>query len=381
MIGAQWNPPAKAEPAAPAPPAAAPEPPKPAEAPTTATPPPEPAKAAPAAKKDFTDAEIDDGLKKHPDANGWKVVSYLRKKFNNSEAVWKSEKAALEARPQTPANDARIEQLQKLIDEKDGEVKTVKQRMAELDFTRSDEYSTRFVQPYNNELKRALEEVKGLTVTFQKDGEPQTRQATENDFQKAMKLPPDEQDNFIHDAFGRSAHRVINRINELSRIRAASEQAIADHSANFEKTKTERELAQKREQAEYDKHFSTAHDELKANPEFGSYVSENEADPEGSQIFKAELEKFDDFKTSMQSMTPKEAAATAALVRARFAAEPRRAAESKRDKAEIASLKAELAKLRGADPGGPIKTAVSAAPVEQPAGIDGMMGKMDWGKK
>lgn len=305
----------------------------------------------PAAKKEVGDDEIEKERKANPNHKAWKILDSVKAKFATTEAAWKAEKAALESRPQSNANDARIAQLEKLLGERDGELKSWKQRTEEADFTRSETYTSQFVKPYQAELKRAFDEVKNLTITFVKDNENQTRQATELDFRKAMSLPPDEQDAFIHEAFGRSAWRVINRINELNRIRSASEEAVREFSENYEKNKTERELAQQREQDEYKRDFEAEHDRLRKDAEFGKYVSESDADPEGTQLLKTELEKFDGYKEAMQKMSAKDRAAVAALVRARFAGAPRLQSEVKRQASKIAELEAELGKFRKADPG------------------------------
>lgn len=356
-------------------PPVAPEPPKPAETPAApeVKPAAAPAPDAKAKKNDFTDAEIDEGLQKHKDEKGWGVVKYLRNKYTTAEAAWNAEKSKLEARPQTPANDDRIAQLERLIEEGKQETKTWKQRVEEADFTRSEEYTNKFVNPFQSERKRALEEVKGLTVTFQQDGEPQTRQATENDFTKAMALPPSEQDDYIHATFGKSAWRVMNRINELNRIKEAANSAVTDFAANYEKNKTTRELDFKRQRDEYEKALAEAHSGFQKDPELGKYLTEAETDPEGTKLFKTALEKFDSFKTVQPT------AADAAEVRASFAMKPRLMHEVKQLTSKVASLEAELAKLRGVDPGQAVKTITGSAAAATPKGVDGLIAGLKWG--
>jgi hypothetical protein len=259
-----------------------------------------------------------------------------------------------------------------LIDEKDGEVKTWKQRVEEADFTRSDEYSSKYVQPYQNEMKRAMEEVKALTVTFTVDGEPQTRAATENDFKKALALPPSEQDAFIHDTFGRSAHRVINRINELERIKLAANNAVTEFATNYEKNKTQRELDTKRQRDEWEKSLNESYTGFQKDPEIGKYVSESETDPDGTKLYKAELERFDGFKVNAPT------AADAATVRALYAMAPRLLQETKQLAAKVSSLEAELAKFRGADPGGEIKNATGGNQAPEDLGVEGKIKALDW---
>jgi len=317
--------------------------------------------------------------KLYPESKMWKVKDFVEKKYQTSETVLKAKLADFEARPKTPANDEKVKALEDRIAELSEEGKTWRQRVEEADYTRSEEYNTKYVTSFRAEEKRAFDEVKNLTVSFTNpEGEAQTRQATENDFRKAMALPANEQDDFIHATFGKSAWRVINRINELNRIRESAGQAVADHAANFEKNKVERELATKRQEQEYKGYFTEAFKGLSSDPDLGSYISESEADPEGTALLKAELNKFDSFKTEMAKMQPKDRAAAVALVRARFGGAPRAIAELKKERAKIVSLEAELAKFRGADPGAPVKTVTGATQTVEAKGIDSMVGALKW---
>jgi hypothetical protein len=359
--------------ATPAPDPAPPEPAKPAETPAPTTPKPETTTdLKPAAKKDFADDEIEKERKSNPNHKAWKILDSIKAKFSTSEAALKSKLAELESRPQTPANDAKIAELEKLIAERDGEVKTWKQRVEEADFTRSEEYASKYVKPYQGEMERALNEVKGLSVTYEKDGEQLQRAATEADFRKALSLQGTEQDNFVYDTFGRSAQRVTNRINELNRIKEAANHAVTDFAANYEKNKVARELEAKRQQAAYEKELNEAHSNFQKDPDTGRYLTEAETDPEGTKMFKSALEKFDSFRTNPPT------AADAAEVRAAYAMKPRLIHEVKQLTSKVASLEAEIAKYRGADPGAPVKTVTGATQTVEPKGIDGMVSALKW---
>lgn len=377
MIAAKFSPPA---PAAPAPPT---EPAKSVDAPPApVVPKAEPtAKPEPAAKKEFADDEIEKERKANPSHKAWKILDSIKTKYSTSETALKAEIARIQAKPvEGVADAAKIKAMEDRISELSEEGKTWRQRVEEADYTRSEDYTNRFVTPYRTEEKRAFDEVKNLSVSFPDGDETKTRQATENDFRKAMALPANEQDDYIHATFGKSAWRVINRINELNRIRESANQAVSDHAANYEKNKVERELAAKREGEEFEGHFNEAFKGLSADPDLGIYVSESSADPEGTALLKAELIKFDSFKTEMAKMAPKDRAAAVALVRARFATNPRLVKDNKAKDAKITSLEADIAKMRGTDPGSKITTVTGAPVAEEPKGIDGMIGKLNWGK-
>lgn len=331
-----------------------------------------------AKKTDFTDAEIDEGLQKFQDEKGWGVVKYLRKKYTTAEAAWNAEKSKLEARPQTPANDERIAQLEKLIEEGKQETNTWKQRTEEEAYTRGETYLKQFVQPYQSEVARGIAEVAGtantpaMTVTEIKNNEETTRPATARDFQRLLKMEPEEWDAET-DKFGRGKQRVVARMLRISDIREREQQAREEYSANYEKNKVAKELEIKRQREAYEKELAEAHSGFQKDPELGKYLTEAETDPEGTKLFKTALEKFDSFKTVQPT------AADAAEVRASYAMKPRLMHEVKQLTSKIASLEAEIAKMRGTDPGQPVKTVTGSAAATPAKGVDGLIAGLKWG--
>ncbi len=351
------------------------EPAKAPEAPKADTPKVEPAKAAP---KEMSVEEMEKAVKANPKA--WKVLESLKKAHSSEKAQLQQQIDTIKNKPVEGVMDAtKVKALEDRIAQLSEEGKNWKQRAAEADYTRSEEYQTKFVAPYTNELKRAIEEMKGITLTYtDADGERKTRPATENDFRKALSLPPDEADNFIHDAFGRSAHRVISRVNELSRIREASEQAIKSHAENHEKTAAEREALTKREQAEYDNSFKSASESLKSHPVGSKYFAPKESDPEYSKSLNEGYESYDGFRESVANMTAPERAAVAATVRARYAAFQPMAAQIKSLEAKVASLTAELGGSRKVDPGAAAPAAPSGgAPASTEVTMDTLREQME----
>jgi hypothetical protein len=337
---------------------------------------PEPAKPAakpPEAPKPSDDEAI---IKSNPKA--WKVFESFKKSAAAKEKALQDQVDAIKNKPVEGVADAgKIKALEDRIAELSEGEKTWKQRAAEADFTRSEEYLTKFVRPYNRELKQAFDEIKSLTVTYSVDGDTKTRPATEVDFKKAMSLPIEDQDEFIHNSFGRSAHRVISRINEINRIRAASELAVSEHAENFEKSKLEKETLSKREKDEYDSHFKASDESLRSHPVGSKYFAPSDADPEGSKILEDGYIKFDSLNTTLGSMKPDERAAVSAVIRARFAAMPRVAAALTKATAEIESLKAELGKFKKSDPGSATAAPSGGAPAAPVKDITSMAAEFD----
>jgi len=339
---------------------------------TPAAPEQKPLPEAKPAKKEFTDEEIAAARKEKPDHKAWKILDSIKAKSSASEAALKSELEKLKQRPETPANDARMAQLEKLLEERDQKIKERDQRLEEADFTRTEQYTQKYILPYNNEWKNAISTVKGLTVMAQKDGETITRQGTEADFMKAAALPPSEQDDFIEATFGKSAWRVTKHLNKLYELKDSERAAVEDFAANYEKNKVQRELDMKRQREAYEKELGDTFTNLQKDPELGSYLSESETDPDGTKIYKAELDKFNSFKTTAPT------AADAATVRARYAMAPRLLHVNKQLSSKVASLEAELAKFRGADPGAAVKTAANPAAPAAELGVEEKIKSLSW---
>lgn len=332
------------KPAAPAAPAA-PEAAKPAD--TT------PAKPTPAAKpeSEATEADVEKLLK--PNAKAWRVYEGVKKSWKSKESELQAKITALESKPVTQAGDpAKLAALEKQLEELRGETKTWKDRAAQADFTKSEDYDKRFRTPYNREKQAALEEVKHLQVkSINRDGEESVRAGTEADFLKALALPPGEQDEFIHAAFGNAAWRVINRINEMQRISRASQEATAEHSEKYESSQQEMEGRTKKEQEAYESFLSQAQDGIKSHPELGKYFTPDESDPESTAILQKGYEQFDDFATNGHKLPPQERAEHVAAYRAMVAGFSSALLRENRLKSKVTELEAELGKYRKADPG------------------------------
>lgn len=286
----------------------------------------------------------------------------------------------LEAKTRTtPADDAKIAEYEKRIEKLNADYESTQRRLAESDYSRSDEYKKKFLDRWQQERSTAIEEVKGLRAQYEDaDGLMQQRAATESDFLKAINLPPGEQDDFIHKTFGASAWRVINRITEMARIKREALEAVNSHAESY-KTKQQQEEAQgKQHKEQFTKSKTEAHRALEEKwPKLFS-TKTYEADPEAKAALESGYAFVDRLETELDSMPPGDQAAFASVIRARSAALPLSELLRSRAEAEAASLREELAKYRGSDPGK--ETAGRAAKQvveEQPKGIEGWARKFD----
>lgn len=241
----------------------------------------------------------------------------------------------------------------KVVESLQSEIKQMRGLLKQKAYEHSDEFKGKYLDPYNNALSDAVEEVKSLSVRYQDGEEVKTRPATEGDFKKLMALPVEEQDARIEAMFGHSARRVFNHIADLNRIRREG------HSALLKAR--EQEAAGEREQAEtskaQQKQFERARvDSQKAIeekwPELFS-ADHYESDPDSKKILEDGYAYVDSILSQSAESDVNDRAAYASALRSRAAALPLVHSQLQKVKAEVESLKAELAKYRESDPGSP----------------------------
>lgn len=310
------------------------------------------------AKPDFdlataTEEQYDEAFKKAPPKwykiyDGYKAK--VGPKLKELQAA-QTKLQQLESKPPSADNTAKIEVLEKQIKELEGTAKSREQRLIESDYARSDEYKKKYLDRYAKEKQTAIEEVKGLTVRYKEGDEDRQRPATEADFQKALRLPPGDQDAFIHETFGSSAFRVINRINEMNRIRSEASESVAQHTEAFQAKQIEDENLSKHERETFTKSRTEAHKALEEKWPALFSTKHYESDPDAKSKLEGGYAFVDKVDTDLEKMTPDDKAAFASVLRARAAAMPLADLLLTRAKAENDSLKAELAKYRGSDPG------------------------------
>ena len=356
-----------------APPAPAPEPGKtddPKPAPAAAAPKPEPKPADP--KPEPKDEGEPDWSKAPPK---WHKI-YEGHKAKTTETIksLESKIKSLEAKPFEQAGDAaKLQAYEKQLEELRNESKTYKQKLAELDYTKSDEYQTQYVQRAQTLYAEAAQFVEQLKVT---DGDVE-RNATKADFDYIRSLPLAARRKAATALFGEYAGDVIDYTKSIDRIKNDAQLALQKHAENFERTSIERETMTKKQRELYETHREQALNRIRENEAYGRFFKEDESDPEGSKLFTETLATIDEVSAKLDSLPIEEQAAYGAAFRASAAATPRLLYELKKTTAERDSLREELAKIRGTDPGaGELKTGEKPAPPE-PKGIAGAAAVFD----
>jgi hypothetical protein len=392
-------------PAAPAP-APTPEPPKPAAAPTPPPAPEKPTEAKPTAlqkasdkmarivgdkkpdakpkadkpKADAPDEEVEKHIKSNP--NAWRVYEAKKKAWAEKEAGFTTKTAELEkkiaelsAKPNpTVADDAKLKVLEERLAARETEYKTVKQQLVERDYTQSDEYKEKFIKPWQNAHKEAYDFVKGLQVVDE-NGDA-VRQATEADFEKVKATPLQQRRAVARALFGEdSAGDVVDYAKEIDRLVKGSNEAIAEHSKDWEKTAQEKAMVAQKEREGFTKLEQDERATLEKDfPDYFS-VEHHKDNPEYQKALADAYSEYDAMLNGFSEKTPAEQAASKVVARAYYAAFPLMYKQVTALKSQVESLTAELTKLRGTDPGSVKPGTVTTPPADEIGGINQMAGK------
>lgn len=309
--------------------------PKPGEAPKTDAAPAKPAKA----EKEEVDWEtappkLKGAFFKHQRESQAKIQDYERRIKE------------IDAKAKEAPGDA------KLVEGYQSRIKQLETDLTQAAYQKSPEFKKQFTDRWQDQYKAAVGDVTQLQITIPgPEGEQaQVRAATQADFDKIRALPPQDQDEAIATLFPKSAGRVYSHLTELKRIERNAQQALQEHSQNLEVATKESELKAQRESQSYEATFSKTNEELAARwPEF---FAPDEKDVEATEALQKGYDYVDKVAKTASQMPPEERAAYQAIIRARSAALPRVVLDLKRAKGELESLREELKKFRGGDPGG-----------------------------
>lgn len=299
----------------------------------------------------------------------YKIYEQHKSKSTQREQELQAKIKNLESKPVEHAGDAKkIEAYEKQLEEMRGESGNYKRQLAQLDFTKSDEYKTQFYEPASQIYKEAVGFVGRLKA---KDGESE-RQATQADFDFIRNLPADARRRAATEMFGDSAPDVLDYTRELDRLNRAAKIATENHAANHERSTLEREGIHKREDAEFQEMRNSALDGIKSNENWGKWFREDENDPEASQLIRDGYSEIEKLMKDIGGLPADQRAAYSALYMARAAATPRLMLENNRLQAKVEAFQEELEKIRGTDPGAKGKQGENGGGTEakQPMGIE-----------
>lgn len=365
-----------AAPAAPAPPEP-PAPAKPAELAAPAAPAKPAAKADPAPAADPTPKPNEEPDWSKAPQKWHKIYEDHKAKTTGTIRSLEEKVKALESkRVEAPGDAAKIAAYEKQIEDIRKEAISAKQRLAEVDFTKSDEYKTNFVDRAQRIWTKAVQLVTQLKVT---DAEGNQRPATQADFDAIRTAPEHLRAYKAKELFGDDIdpHAITKYADAIDQVREEADLAVAKHAANHEQTATQRAAEARKGQESYQAQYQSALKAIQDNPEYGQWFRPDENNPEESKLLQDGFDEIEKVTTALAEMPADAQAAYAAVFRARAAAMPRLLVAHNRVKAELEAVKAELTKLRGKDPGNIGKGGGETPSAEGPQGIAAMAALFD----
>lgn len=317
--------------------------------------------------------------KSHPKA--WAILRAQEKKWKEqaktSTAALEAKIAELSKKPApTAADTEKLARLEMQLAEREGELKSYRSKLEERDYRESKEYSEKFVQPFNNGFQKARAFVAELQV-LNEDGQPE-RAATPQDFDAIYEAKPQQRYALAKKMFGPDvAFEVVSFAKDLQSLNERAREAVTAHAANYEKISAERATASERERQAYAQHVNDAKAALdEAHPAHFS-LAHYDSSPELKAALQSGYDEVDALNPEMLAkLSPEDRAAASAVVRGKAAAFNLHVAQLQAATKEIETLKAELVKYRGSDPGAATPAAAPAAATDEPiGGIEAMAAK------
>lgn len=244
----------------------------------------------------------------------------------------------------TPEVEAEIERNKT-------EAAELRKQLSEVSYERSEKFHKDYVRPFNAAKQQALEYAKSYPVLVDDDGT--TRAATDQDFYKVAQAPRAERIAIARRLFGDNGFSVANDANRLEEMRVAANNAIREHN----ETSAQKEADEAAAKAEALRKIESQFDQLSKISREGlakeapEYFAEDPNDPESTEAWKKGQQFWDAATARMKVAPVDEIAALNEVIRAKVAYFDRAQYQRKKDSARIAELEAELAKVRGGDPG------------------------------
>jgi hypothetical protein len=279
--------------------------------------------------------------------NPWKLVDEYKAKVAKLETdVAEAGKRGIPK----PEWDAIQEKLTKT----EARAKELEEEIKYVNYTKSEEYRTKYQEPYEKAWGRAMGELKELTVD---DGQGNPRAVNTEDLLELVNLPLVKAKQLATEKFGDFADEVMGHRKEIRKLH--DEQSAALEQAR--KVAGERETATagqvKEMQGAVLKDWNTFNEEILGHEKYGTYFKPVEGDEQGNQRLAKGFE-LADRAFSESAMAPgltaeqrKSIVQRHAVVRNRAAAFGRLVYQIETAQSRIAELEKELGQYKGSEPG------------------------------
>lgn len=306
----------------------------------TAAPPPEPPESAP-------EAPPADKKKLSP----WKLVD------EHKAARLKAETELAELR-KTMADPAKLKELEEKASAYEKRAKELDEHIKYVDYTKSTDFVEKYQKPYEAAWQKAMADLGELTVPGENG---QERPMAPGDLLALVNMPLQKAREAAEQTFGNFADDVMAARKEIRGLFEAQSRALEDAKkmgseriAQMQKQYQEQQETLKKEMVNM---WTEANKAAVTDEKYGKFFKPVEGDEEGNTRLQRGYEMADKaFSVSptdprLTSEQRAEVVRLHAAIRNRAAGFGRLAFQNQKLEAELASLKAELGKFKGAQPG------------------------------
>jgi len=352
--------------------------------PGTVTPEPEPTKSA-APKENDSPVEGDESTAVPPDGkpstdpkkkvNPWKLVDDYKAKIKAKEA----ELAELGKRA---IPEDKWKSVNETLAQKESRLKELEEEIRYVNYSKSDEFKTKYQKPYDDAWKRAMSELGELTV---ETADGNSRPVEPKDILELVNMPLGQAHASAVEKFGELAPEVMAQRKEIRKLwddqAAALEQSRTDGEAREKRTSEARQKEIGEMTTGLKDQWTKANESAAADPKYGTFFKPIDGDEQGNQRLAKGFELADRAFSEnplASGLTPEQRNAIVqrhAAVRNRCAAFGRLVYQNQTKDARVKELEAQLAEYNGTEPpaDGVARTNSPAAPAK---GMDGVLAEL-----
>lgn len=263
--------------------------------------------------------------------------------------------------------------LTKTIASKDEEISKLREKLGQHEFTQSDDFKGKYVQPFNDRYEFASTNVKRMLVN---NADGTQRNATEDDLRGVYHTAKSNLTAAFEQAqqlFGNGSNWVMGEVNAMLNLEYQHDRALTGERSNWEKTNAERTAKSQAEDAAFKSMAGKIiTDMVNKNPEL---YGEANGDTEGNNILTKGFQMVDGFFTNYAALKPEQRATLLANIRLKAGAFDRQQHVLGQLRQELAEKDGVIAELRGSTPGAQPSNHPTNAPAE--AKGESMMQELD----
>lgn len=282
--------------------------------------------------------------------NPWKLVDEYKARVAKLEADHaETSKRAI------PKAD--WDRTQETLAEREKRLTELEQEIKYVNYSKSEEFKTKYQQPYEKQWQRTMAELGELTVETADGG---TRPLAANDILDLVNAPLGKAHELAVERFGELATEVMAHRKEIRKLFDEQSQALDDARKNGVLRDKEQGEKQAKEFSEVSgsikETWSKANEEVTVDPKYGAYFTPVDGDQEGNLRLAKGFELADRAFSEnplAPGLTGEQRQAIVrrhAAVRNRAAAFGRLTYQNGQLKSELASIKKQLAEYKGSEP-------------------------------